>query len=92
MIGVKDDYFGKGKRKGKAKKCDAGIFGAYPLHGGNHEKQQIALSSDITMDNVHELETKCVLAEEGVFGYMGYVRVTQIVSLDTVRLIYTDIH
>ena len=46
---------------------DAGVFGAYPLHGGNHMKQQIALNSDISINNIDTLSTRCEYTEDGAF-------------------------
>ena len=51
---------------------EAGIFGAYPLHGGNHMKQQIALNSNINADNIHSLQRHCSFSENGVHGFSGY--------------------
>eukprot|EP01084_Bolivina_argentea_P220439 373589_1 len=51
---------------------EGGIFGAYPLHGGNKEKQQIALDSQITAENVMDIQILCSYSEDDAFGYMGY--------------------
>lgn len=53
-------------------KADAGSFGAYPMHGGNHMKQQIALESNINSDNIHSLDKLCTFSQDGIYGYTGY--------------------
>ena len=50
----------------------AGSFGAYPQHGGNAMKQQIALSSNINESNVHSLHSLCTFGRQGSWGYIGY--------------------
>ena len=51
---------------------ESGSFGAYPMHGGNHMKQQIALDSNINKDNVHSLASLCTFSQDGSSGYIGY--------------------
>ena len=47
-------------------------YGAYPMHGGNHMKQQIALQSNINSANIHNLDKLCTFSQDGVYGYTGY--------------------
>ena len=65
--------------------ANAGVFGAYPLHGGNHMKQQIALDSTINTDNIDSLSKLCEYSDDGEFGYIGYPLV------DDARNVYTQL-
>ena len=51
---------------------DGRSFGAYPMHGGNNMKQQIALDSNIDTENIHTLDKLCTFSQNGSWGYTGY--------------------
>lgn len=53
---------------------DGGVFGAFPMHGGNPMKQQIAMNSNIDRANIHNLDKLCTFSNDGSWGYIGFAR------------------
>eukprot|EP01084_Bolivina_argentea_P245557 411104_1 len=52
----------------------AGVYGKYPIHGGNKENQQISINSHLEQENIVLLEQKCVYNSTGG-AFTGYITV-----------------
>eukprot|EP01084_Bolivina_argentea_P111878 199558_1 len=61
---------------GESEQISAGIYGKYPVWGGNIKNQQISLNSVITSENVADIKTLCIYnGSETDISLSGYITV-----------------